>query len=102
MNNSINNEESVEYTAIDNETLRILMRDSLLLKCINEINKSRKINTGDKVYYITSSQFFKDPATLTDINLRFIPGDTLKIKRNGETVKNLFIYKTPTILRFEQ
>lgn len=47
MNNSINNEESVEYTAIDNETLRILMRDSLLLKCINEINKSRKINNLD-------------------------------------------------------
>ena len=47
MNNSINNEESINYTAIDNETLRRLKRDSLFLKCINEINKSRKINNLD-------------------------------------------------------
>ena len=57
------------------------------------INKTRKINTGDKIYYITSSQFFKDPEGLEGKYARFVPGDTIQIKRNGQTVKNLFIYK---------
>jgi len=57
------------------------------------INKSRTINTGDKIYYLTSSQFFKDPGMLSGKYLRFVPRDTLQIKRNGKTVKNLFIYE---------
>ena len=31
----------------------------------------------------------------------FVPRDTLKIKRNGKTVKNLFIYEAPMVLYFE-
>jgi len=57
------------------------------------INKARKINPGDKIFYITSSQFFKDPEMLGGKYLRFIHMDTLQIKRNGKTVKNLFIYE---------
>jgi len=57
------------------------------------INKTRKINTGDKIYYITSSQFFKDPEGLAGKYAIFVPIDTIQIKRNGQTVKNLFIYK---------
>ena len=57
------------------------------------INKERKINAGDKIFYITTSQFFKDPAILAGKNDKFVPRDTIQIKRNGQTVKNLFIYE---------
>ena len=65
------------------------------------INKKRKINTGEKIFYITSSQFFKDPAISAGKYDRFVPSDTLKIKRNGKIVKNLFIYEAPMVLHFE-
>lgn len=57
------------------------------------INKTRRINSGDKVYYITSSQQFCDPETLIWKFDHIIPKDTIEIKRNNKTVKNLFIYE---------
>jgi len=57
------------------------------------INQARKIDTGDRIFYITSSQFFKDPAILAGKYDKFVPRDTIQIKRNGQTVKNLFIYE---------
>lgn len=57
------------------------------------INQTRKINPGDKVYYITTSQQFYDPECLIWKFNNIIPRDTLEIKRNGRTVKNLFIYE---------
>ena len=57
------------------------------------INKTRKINSGDKVFYITSSQYFNEPEKLACNLGRIIPRDTLQIIRNGKTVKNLFIYQ---------
>ena len=57
------------------------------------INKSRKINSSDKVYYITSSQQFFDPDELTWKFGNIIPKDTIEIKRNYKIVKNLFIYE---------
>jgi hypothetical protein len=58
------------------------------------INKVRKMNTSDKIFYITSSQLFKDPVIFAGTYHRFVARDTLQIKRNGKTVKNLFIYET--------
>jgi len=57
------------------------------------INKARTINPGDKIYYITSSQFFKDPGMIADKSPEYVPKDTIQIKRNGKTVKILFIYE---------
>jgi hypothetical protein len=57
------------------------------------INQTRKINPGDKVYYITSSQQFNDPETLTEKFSKIIPKDTIRVIRNRKTVKNLFIYE---------
>ena len=57
------------------------------------INKTRKKNTGDKIFYITSSQFYKDPEGLAGKYNRLVPRDTIQIKRNGQTVKNLFIFE---------
>lgn len=59
------------------------------------INKARKIRTNDKIFYITSSQSFKDPRMFDHKFHGFVLQDTLQIKRNGKTVKNLFIFGTP-------
>jgi hypothetical protein len=57
------------------------------------INQTRKINKGDIIYYITSSQQFNDPEELIDKFTKIIPVDTIRIIRNRKTVKNLFIYQ---------
>ncbi len=57
------------------------------------INKTRKINTSDRIFYITSSQYFNGPEKLAEKSGRIILKDTIQIKRNGKTVKNLFIYE---------
>ena len=57
------------------------------------INKLRRINRGDKVYYITSSSQYFDPESLIWKFNKIIRRDTIEINRNGETVKNLFIYE---------
>lgn len=57
------------------------------------INRTRQINPGDKIYYITSSQQFTDPDELIVKFSRIIPRDTIRIIRNRRTVKNLFIYE---------
>ena len=57
------------------------------------INKTRKISAGDKIFYITSSQYFNDPEKPGSKFGRIEPRDTIQIKRNGKTVKNLFIYQ---------
>jgi 4-amino-4-deoxy-L-arabinose transferase-like glycosyltransferase len=57
------------------------------------INKARSINKNDRIFYITSSQFFKEPGILTGKYDRIVPKDTIQIKRNGETVKNFFVYE---------
>lgn len=56
------------------------------------INKKRKINPEDFVYYITTSMQFYDPEKLIDGYGRIISRDTIEIQRNGRTVKNLFIF----------
>ncbi len=57
------------------------------------INQKRKINPGDKIYYITTSQYFHDTMELNNKFSKIIPKDTIEIKRNRKTVKNLFIYE---------
>ena len=57
------------------------------------INKTRKIHAGDKFFYITSSQYYCDPEKLIGKFSRIVPRDTIQIKRNGNTVKNLFIFE---------
>jgi hypothetical protein len=57
------------------------------------INRTRKINPGDRVYFITSSQHYFDPEGLNNYFSRIIPRDTISIERNGIKVKNLFIYE---------
>ena len=57
------------------------------------INKTRKISAGDKIYYMTSSQYFNNPEKLSSKFGQIVAKDTLRIRRNGKTVKNLFIYQ---------
>jgi len=57
------------------------------------INKTRKISAGDKIYYMTSSQYFNEPEKLSSKFGQIVAKDTLRIRRNGKTVKNLFIYQ---------
>lgn len=57
------------------------------------INKTRTINQGDKIYYITTSQDFYDPEKLVWKFSNIIPKDTIEIIRNGKLVKNLFVYE---------
>ena len=57
------------------------------------INKTRRICAGDKLFYISSSQYFNDPEKLSSKFGRIVVRDTLQIERNGKTVKNLFIYQ---------
>jgi len=57
------------------------------------INKTRQIKEGDRIFYITSSQYFNGPEKLPVKIDRIIPMDTLQIVRNGRPVKNLFIYE---------
>jgi hypothetical protein len=62
------------------------------------INRERSIHPDDKVYYITTSQQFCNPDSLDLKFSKITPKDTLKIKRNGKTVKNLFIYEMGNLL----
>ena len=57
------------------------------------INKRRKINRGDKIYFIDSSQYYTDPEWLAGKFGRIVPRDTISIIRNGKTVKNLFVFE---------
>jgi hypothetical protein len=57
------------------------------------INKTRHIQTGNKIFFITSSQHFFAPEGFKSIFTKVIPKDTLRIERNGVLVKNLFIYE---------
>jgi hypothetical protein len=56
------------------------------------INKTRSIDPGDIVYYITTSMQFYDPERLINGGGQIISMDTIAIKRNGTTVKNLFLF----------
>lgn len=57
------------------------------------INKTRHIQTGNKIFFLTSSQHFYSPEGFKSIFPVIIPKDTLRIERNGILVKNLFIYE---------
>lgn len=57
------------------------------------INKARKIGAGDRLFYITSSQYYNKPENLAAKAGRIVPKDTLRIVRNNKTVKNLFIFE---------
>ncbi len=57
------------------------------------INKTRQIKEGDKIFYITSSQYFNAPEKLPVKVDRIVPMDTIQIERNGQPVKNLFVYE---------
>lgn len=56
------------------------------------INKTRRIDPEDVVYYITTSTQFYDPENLLEGAGKIISGDTIEIQRSGRTVKNLFIF----------
>ena len=57
------------------------------------INRTRKINPQDRVFFITSSQHYFAPEELNNYFSRIIPRDTISIDRNGIKVKNLFVYE---------
>lgn len=57
------------------------------------INKNRRIDQDDKVYFITSSQNYFSPDGFGPLFKEIIPKDTLPIIRNHKVVKNLFIYE---------
>jgi Dolichyl-phosphate-mannose-protein mannosyltransferase len=57
------------------------------------INRTRRINPGDRIFYITTSQSFVSPEKLPDKFREIIPRDTIAIKRHGRRVENIFIYE---------
>lgn len=57
------------------------------------INKTRSIQPGNKIFFITSSQHFFSPEDFKSNFLSYVPRDTIHILRNGIVVKNLFIYE---------
>jgi hypothetical protein len=57
------------------------------------INKTRHIQTENKIYFLTTSQHYYSPDRFKSIFPVITPKDTLRIVRNGIVVKNLFIYE---------
>ncbi len=57
------------------------------------INKIRKINCLNRIFYLTDSRNFRDPGIFSGYFSRIIPRDTLKIKRKNKVVKYLYIYE---------
>ncbi len=57
------------------------------------INKTRHIQSGNRIFFITSSQHYFSPEGFKFIFPVIIPKDTMRIDRNGVIVKNLFIYE---------
>ncbi|MFZ4463234.1 MAG: ArnT family glycosyltransferase [Bacteroidales bacterium] len=55
--------------------------------------KQKPIEVGEDFWYMTTSRDFKDPITLfgNDFN-NIVSYDTIPIERNGEIVKNVFVY----------
>jgi 4-amino-4-deoxy-L-arabinose transferase-like glycosyltransferase len=60
------------------------------------INQKRSIGPGDQVYYLTTSRQFFDPENLIWNFNKITPVDTLEIKRNRETVYEIFIFQMNT------
>ncbi len=57
------------------------------------INRTRHIQSGNKIFFITTSQHFFSPDGFKSIFSGITPKDTMHIDRNGVLVKNLFIYE---------
>jgi hypothetical protein len=57
------------------------------------INKTRPVQADDRFFFITCSQQFFNPDGFNSLFTGIIPKDTLHILRNGNPVKNLFIYE---------
>jgi hypothetical protein len=56
------------------------------------INKTRKLNKTDRIFYITDSRNYHDPGVIASYFSEIIPKDTLNIVRNNKTVKYIYIY----------
>jgi hypothetical protein len=56
------------------------------------INKTRKINETDRVFYITDSRNYHGPEDFASCFTKIIPKDTLIIDRNHKAVKYIYIY----------
>ena len=56
------------------------------------INKSRKLNRKDRIFYITDSRNYNDPREYDSCFSVIIPKDTLRINRNHKAVKFIYIY----------
>lgn len=56
------------------------------------INKTRSINAGDTIYFITTSMQYYEPENLLDAGSKIVSEDTIQIRRKGRVVKNLFIF----------
>jgi hypothetical protein len=56
------------------------------------INKKRKLNYSDRIFYITDSRNYKGPERFASCFSGIIPKDTLTIDRNYKMVKYVYIY----------
>ncbi len=56
------------------------------------INKTRKINETDRIFYITDSRNYNGPEEFASCFNKIIPTDTLIIDRNRKAVKYIYIY----------
>jgi hypothetical protein len=56
------------------------------------INKNRKLNKADRIFYLTDSRNYNGPEMYGDLFSRIIPLDTLTIDRNHKVVKYIYIY----------
>jgi hypothetical protein len=56
------------------------------------INKTRKVNATDRIFYITDSRNYNGPEEYARCFEKIIPEDTLAIDRNHKVVKYVYIY----------
>jgi len=56
------------------------------------INKTRKLNDTDRVFYVTDSRNYHGPEEFASCFTKIIPKDTLIIERNHKAVKYIYIY----------